>query len=123
MSYYLHKVKGRIRLRTPIIKNNEAAAELIKDFIMHLGGVTSVNTNTLTGSIVINYNPAVIDAEEIVQALEKEGYFNSRLAVGCETILQKHVEKIGKQAGRAIFGLVSDQVLRGTGLSFLSLII
>ncbi|OAG26809.1 HMA2 domain-containing protein [Thermodesulfatator autotrophicus] len=123
MSYYLHKVKGRIRLRTPIIKNNRAAADLVKNFIMHLGGVTSVTTNILTGSIVINYNPAIIDAEEIIKALEKEGYFNSHLAANCETVLQKHVEKIGKQAGRAIFGLVSDHVLRGTGLSFLSLII
>ncbi len=123
MPYYLHKIKGRIRLRTPIIKNNPSLADAVADFLRHLGGVKSVSTNIVTGSVVINYNPAVIDAEEIIQALEREGYFNSSQATSCEKVLQKHAEKLAEHAGKAIFGLVSEQVLSRTGLSLLSLII
>ncbi len=81
MSYYWHHVPGRLRLKTSSIKGNEAGAANIQAFLKPIGGILSTAVNTVTGSLVINYDPQVIDSESITHKLSRAGYFDRTKAV------------------------------------------
>ena len=81
MSYYWHHVPGRLRLKTPSIKGNEVGAVNIQVFLKQFGGVLSTAVNTVTGSLVINYDPQVIDSESLTHNLSRAGYFDRTKAI------------------------------------------
>lgn len=53
----LHHVRGRLRLHVPSGKGDPARLETIRKSLAGLTGVTSVNTNPLLGTIVVQYDP------------------------------------------------------------------
>ena len=81
MSYYWHHVPGRLRLKTPVIKGSEAEAANIQEFLKPVWGILSTAVNTVTGSLVINYDPQVIDPESITHKLSRAGYFDRTKAI------------------------------------------
>lgn len=81
MSYYWHHVPGRLRLKTPIIKGNEEGAANIQTFLKPIKGILSMAVNTVTGSLVIHYDPQVIDPESITHKLSRAGYFDRTKAM------------------------------------------
>jgi hypothetical protein len=76
MSYYYHAIPGRLRIKTPLVKNNERQARHIEKFLSQIRGVVSIVTSTLTGSITINYNPKVTDQKILLEILQKRGIFD-----------------------------------------------
>jgi hypothetical protein len=81
MAYYLHQVPGRLRVKTPFIKGSEERASEVQDFLKRLGGIESISTNIITGSLTIYYNPAEIDPETITNNLSRVGYFDRSKAI------------------------------------------
>ena len=65
----VHHINGRIRLHVPAIKNlsietlNKLAALPIPN------GISNVNVNPITGSIVINYDPKHIDITKFLEEM------------------------------------------------------
>ncbi|MFW7379841.1 MAG: HMA2 domain-containing protein [Oligoflexus sp.] len=57
MDYFIHQSWGRIRIKTPALKNNHFKASLVKQIVFRLDGVRRVSNNVITGSMVINYDP------------------------------------------------------------------
>jgi hypothetical protein len=55
MSYYLHDVPGRLRIKTPFIKGNEKLAKHVERFLEQINGIVSITTNPLTGTIIMVY--------------------------------------------------------------------
>ncbi len=51
MSYYVHHVPGRLRVKSPLIKNNETVAAAVKQLLRGVNGVDSVDVNLTTGSL------------------------------------------------------------------------
>ena len=64
-------VPGRIRLRFKELKESEAA-ETAEARIKETPGITKVEINRLTGSILIEYDPAVLPTEKLVENGKKE---------------------------------------------------
>ena len=64
-------VPGRIRLRFKELKESEAA-ESVKARIKETPGITKVEINQLTGSILIEYNPAVLPTEKLIEGGKQE---------------------------------------------------
>ena len=62
---------GRIRLRLKELKKN-AVAENVKTRISEVPGITGVEINTVTGSILIEYNPAILPTETLVETGKQE---------------------------------------------------
>lgn len=81
MSYYWHQVPGRLRLKTPVIKKNKEGASRMQACLRPLPGVLATEVNTVTGSCVINYDPAVIDPDTITCTLSRAGYFDRTKAI------------------------------------------
>jgi copper chaperone CopZ len=64
-----------LRVRSAAVKKNEAKAGAVKALLTEVPGVRSSEISTLTGSIVVNYDPAVTSGPAITAMLRERGYF------------------------------------------------
>ena len=81
MSYYIHHLPGRLRIRSPIVRRNEGAEKGIFAALGAVAGITSIAIDGRTGSCLIHYDPSSACQEEIVLALSERGYFNPGEAI------------------------------------------
>ncbi len=64
----LYFFPGYVRLRVKEIKNNPDYGKKIEGLLMTVRGITKVEFSTITGSLLIRYNPASIDVERLIHA-------------------------------------------------------
>lgn len=121
--YYIHCVTGRIRIKTPEIKNNRYKAEAVKQTLNAMIGVYVNDINILTGSILVHYNPSAVNSEKIIDRLEKTGYFNSSLSISNDEYVKSAATKAGNFAAKTIFGAALDTVFAGSPLSMVTVFI
>ena len=57
--------EGRIRIRHPAL-HNAATAEIARKGMLETNGVSSVETNTVSGSILILYDAAVLSRDQLI---------------------------------------------------------
>jgi copper chaperone CopZ len=81
MAYYIHNIPGRLRIKSPVIKNNTNKANELKKIISSTCGIIAIDINLVTGSLLINYNHKTINHNDIVNILQKNGYFNASMAL------------------------------------------
>jgi hypothetical protein len=62
---------GRIRLRFQELKN-KTAAETANARIRETPGISAVEINTLTGSILIEYDPRILPTEKLLELGRRE---------------------------------------------------
>ncbi|MCX8116445.1 MAG: hypothetical protein N3G78_00755 [Desulfobacterota bacterium] len=121
MGYYLHQVPGRLRIRTPLFKGNEKKASEAKAMIESIHGVLSTAINPVTGSLVIHYDPNVVEPETLTSVLTRFGYFDKAKAITNEQYIQNAATQAGQWAWKAIFGAFADSALQGSPLAVLTL--
>lgn len=123
MSFYMHDLPGRLRVKTPILKRNEDAAYEVRKLLGTLKGVATVEINSTTGSLLVNYNPQAIRSEQIVSELKRKGYFDPERAVNNDEYVRGAVTKAGNAVSKVFTGAFVDVALEGTGLSFLTILL
>lgn len=70
----VHSTPGRLRLRSSAVKNNPRRAQAVQRVLGEYEGVHRVEANTLTGSVLVAFDPAWVSAGVIlrnVAALEE----------------------------------------------------
>jgi hypothetical protein len=69
-------IPGRFRLRLVELKNEALAARALPQ-ILAVPGITRAEIKTLTGSLLVEYDPEIIPTEKLLEmgkaALEREG--------------------------------------------------
>ncbi len=123
MSYYIHGIPGRLRVKTPVIRGNEYKAEEVRLLLRVVRGVLSVSANILTGSLIISYDPTIVTQKEIVDFLKRNGYFDESKAITNDHYIQSAVTKFARIAHKAFFGAFVSNALEGSALSFLAIFI
>jgi copper chaperone CopZ len=123
MSYYCHSTPGRLRIKTPIIKQNPVEIEKVRGTLRALSGVNAVSINALTGSITINYSGGATDSESILSILKEKGYYRISPIEEQEHPIENAVAKVGTTVGKAIVGAFVEKAFEGSMLSFLALLI
>jgi copper chaperone CopZ len=123
MSYYIHNVPGRLRIKSPIIKNNKNIADELKKSLSTMQGIATVDINPTTGSLLVNYNHKIVKHNDIVDLLQRKGYFDASKAVTNDEYLQKAAEKAGNIIGKSIFSTFTGMALEKTPFSFLTILI
>jgi copper chaperone CopZ len=123
MSYYMHNVPGRLRIKSPVIKNNKNVADELKKTLSMLHGIATVDINLTTGSLLVNYNSMSVKHTDIVDILQRKGYFDASKAVNNDEYLHKAASKAGAVIGKSIFGAFAGMALEGTPLAFLAILI
>ena len=93
MSYYLHHVPGRIRVKSPIVKGKKRVADEVLSLLKEIDGVDNVDVNLTTGSLLINYDPEQVHRDDIVYALHGNGYFDPSKAITNDQYIQKAASK------------------------------
>lgn len=123
MSYYIHQIPGRLRIKSPAVRRNQAAAETVSVLLTALAGVRSVAINTVTGSIIVCYDPKTISSETIVGPLKRNGYFDASKAMTHDQVIQRAASKAGLFLSRTFFGAVVETAFQGSAWSFLAILI
>jgi copper chaperone CopZ len=70
MTHHIHHVPGRLRARCPGIKRNDAAARRVRRALAAVKGIWDVEVRTVTGSVLVRYDPSTVDVQVILRALE-----------------------------------------------------
>src|SRR5271169_1831579 len=123
MSYYMHNVPGRLRVKSPFLKRNAAAADELKKALSTIHGIATVEFNLTTGSLLINYNHRMAKPEDIIGLLERKGYFDRTKATTNEAYIHTAAAKTGRVIGKAALGMALEKALEGSALSLISLLI
>lgn len=119
MNYYVHQVPGRLRVRIPTIRNNPYRGAEVEN-LLNLYGVERVEINHLTGSVVVTYNPQLIDSKGLLHILRGKGYFDSSRAITCDEHIQRATSAVAEKAGRCFFGWTVGKALESSGFSLLA---
>lgn len=98
MSYYIHDVPGRLRVKSPIIKRNKDAADEVERLVGMVDGVHMVDVNLLTGSLLVNYNPKIAKYHDIVNLLQTNGYFDHSKAITNDQYIHQAASKVSELA-------------------------
>jgi hypothetical protein len=120
MNYYYHEVPGRLRFKTPVLKGNHLLGKEIEDHLLVVGGVQSVKTSTVTGSIIVNYDPKIVSSREITDFVAEKGYFDKNRALTSDQYLTHSFEKVGQAVGKAVFGAMVEKAFEGSALSLIA---
>jgi copper chaperone CopZ len=123
MSYYIHSIPGRLRVKTPWIKGNQEKSLELECLLNGCAGVTKTMANPLTGSIVVNYDHKTVSERSIINVLENSGYFKADQAQTHDQYIHGAASKAGKLVWNAVFGSFVGSALKGTPLSVLSVLV
>lgn len=123
MSYYMHSVPGRLRIKTPVIKNNAKLAEHVEKFLGQIRGIHSTGINPRTGSIVIQFDEKKVTSKILLDTLKTRGIFDPIKAVTNDQYIHSTASKAGNIVYKAFLGTIVEQTFQGSPLALLSLLI
>ena len=72
-----HRIDGRIRVKVDQLKGNRNEVNRISLLLQQLDGVVDFKANDITGSLVINYDENVINADLLLGYLHKNKVFET----------------------------------------------
>ncbi|MGQ9684941.1 MAG: HMA2 domain-containing protein [Thiobacillaceae bacterium] len=114
MSRYIHHVPGRLRVKSPGLKRNEAEAARTVAHMQHLHGVASAEVNTVTGSLLIRYDINLVAAQTLLNTLRGLGHVQPEPGHGVhyqgpglgqkisDTVVNKLVETVLERSATAL---------------------
>jgi hypothetical protein len=120
MSFYLHDVPGRLRIKIPDLRRNLHLGQELQRLLNSFSGIESTTANTLTGSLVVCYDPEIISSSSILTFLSREKYIDLAKAVSSEQHMEKALSLAGQAASKALLGLALDRALQGSPLAILA---
>lgn len=123
MGYYVHEVPGRLRIKIPSLKNNSREAGNVRRLLEDFSGVTSASVNTVTGSVVVGFDPRALTSQGILHALAQHRYIDLREAIGSASAPKDPMVQMGAALSKVAVGLVLDRAFGGTPLSLLTALI
>ncbi len=120
MGYYIHNTPGRLRLKIPQLKRNVRLADEISLLLNEKNGVQSVEINTLTGSLKVNFNDSVVSSNLLLNLLSQEGHVDLTKLVPSKNHMDSMFSGAGKFASKALISLALDKAFEGSSLSIIT---
>lgn len=123
MQCYVHHVPGRLRLKSPVIKERPGKATAVKEIMEGFDGIQDVSANSVTGSIVVHYDARLLKPEAILNMLKVHGLYDGSRAVTNDDYIQDAVTKAGGAIGKAVLGWMVGKAFEDAGLGLLAALI
>lgn len=120
MSYYVHEVPGRLRIKIPSLKRNEKESRKLEAFLRGIDGVANASVNQMTGSMVVQYDKSVTRSNEILRLLSSEGHIDGGKVIPSAKKIDRELRQVGKYAAKALAGIALDRALQGSPLSIIT---
>ena len=123
MGYYLHELPGRLRIKIPRLKRNSHEALRLEGVLEDIAGVASASTNTVTGSIVVKFDPETVSSRQIMDVLSREGCIDLGELIKSQQRPDPGLSMAGAVASKALFGLAIETAFEGSPLTILTALI
>jgi copper chaperone CopZ len=81
----VHHLPGRLRLRTASLKGDARGSDKARRYLARIEGVTSVTANPGTGSLLVEYDTAVLRPADVVGVLVSHGDISAAPAKSAES--------------------------------------
>ena len=119
--FYIHNVPGRLRIRSEILKKNRFACDSGRIVLSTIPGIGVVEINSVTGSILIQYNHKAVNYEDIIFLLERKGHFDRTMASTNNKGIQSGALPVVQTILKSLVGVLIGKALSDSPLSFLGL--
>lgn len=73
MTYYLHHVPGRLRVKAPFLQGQKSRTKQMTERLEALPGIIAVRANTAAGSITVEYDVRHQSREALLEAFRLGG--------------------------------------------------
>jgi hypothetical protein len=123
MHSYYHCVPGRIRIKIQALRHRPDRGEDVQRLLRTLDGVDAVTFTSLTGSLVVLFEPDRISPEQIKGCLRDHGLFDPALTISSDEHIQEVVTQAGLRVGKVALGWALSRALQANGLSLLAALI
>jgi hypothetical protein len=124
MSHYIHHTPGRLRIKAHQFKRNERQASALRIALEAAPGITAADVNTLTGSVVINYDHHATDVDQIWNHLRHHGLIDAKLALEhAGDAITQSVNKAAAAAGKFAAGFVLEKVLERSAVALIGAVL
>jgi hypothetical protein len=112
-----------MRVKIPFLQGRPARIKAVEELLFGLTGIDQIRTNPLTCSVIINYDPDLLESSDIIQLLIDHGYFDESAAISHDEHVQNAAAKAGVKIGKMVCGWAVSKTLEANGLSMLAAII
>ena len=117
--YMAHDVPGRLRIRFTKLRNNPYQLNKVRE-LLTMSGVYKTNINTVTGSVVVLYDPLSVSSPRLIAILNDNGYpIDPQKDLQNKKMVETH-EKIAATVGKATFSWIAGRILEANGLSLIA---
>lgn len=123
MSYYIHDVPGRLRIKSPKLKYRPERCAAIQLKLKSINGVTTTKVNATTGSVTINYNRKELSSNYLLNVLVREKALKISKVTKEDPFIRSVASEAGEKVGKAILSYTVEQAFRSNGLSLLTALI
>lgn len=96
-------VDGRIRFNIPILKSNIGLSEHLVGQIKNISVISLCKVNTLTGSVLVEYDNTKVDAQTIEGAIIKLLGIDKKLDEGRESEVRKKIDETVSALNNGIY--------------------
>lgn len=117
MSYYVHNIPGRLRVRSAQLKKHSCQATNLCAALKAMDGVESTELNQKSGSLIVYYDPNQLTADDILYLTHQAGCLDKIISSAAQS--QSRSTNAGAMIGNAIFGTVVKKSLEASMLSLL----
>lgn len=118
---------GRTRFRTSAVVGREAARDLLIQNLSKIKGVTSIEVNLTSGSVLIHYQPETMTPELLFAAIIKLLDLEAEFLSTPESMLAREFREIGSSLNRTVYeltgGVTDFHTLLLISLAFLGIYI
>ncbi len=123
MTCFIHHVSGRLRVKIAGIKHQEHQAKKVRDLFSGLYGIDKISVNTLTGNVVLYYDPSVFSVDQLLNILKYNNLVDSKRPIVFEKPVSERSTQMGMALGKAVFSWAVGKALERSGLGFLAIFI
>jgi len=124
MTHYVHHVPGRLRIKAPQLKRNERHGLALRQALDSAHGVVDTEVNTLTGSVVINYDQHATTPHHIWDHLRAHGLIDAKLKLEhAGDAVSETMRSAAQTAGKFAAGFVLEKVLERSAFALIGAIL
>lgn len=98
-----HSIKGRIRYKIPRLKGDNAMAEYISGQLSKVKFIKKVESNTITGTLLINYDYGNIDPNMLTAAIIKLLNLESEISKKKDALVTRELSNIKEVINLAVY--------------------
>ncbi|MFP3984333.1 MAG: HMA2 domain-containing protein [Desulfurivibrionaceae bacterium] len=116
----VHSLPGRLRLYVPSLKNDLTAADLLSTKMESIAAIRSIEVSTLTGSVLIHFDPAEVDPVVVFGATARILGIETELGAKPQPLLWREFKAAGDGINDSIYhasaGLMDLKTMVGLSL-------